>query len=106
MSTILKEDVDGRRSRLLQENKATARKQTRLSKVAGLNGQWKMEERWLRTRTRREGRKVEKSSPDSFLLRKRDNLIPWPSELLSKESSLMSSIEKSRSTGTPVNSTF
>ena len=99
MSTISKEDFEDCLSRLLQESMVTMSKHTRLSKMAVLNGQRNVEDRWLRTSIRREGRKVEKSSPSDFLFRTRVNLIPCPSELSLKGSKLMSSMEKSRNVG-------
>ena len=106
MSTILEEDLEGCLSRLLQESMVMMSKHARLSKMAALKGQRNVEDRWLRTSIRREGRKVEKSSPSAFLFRTRVNLIPCTLELSSKGSKLMSSMEKSRDIGFSFSSTL
>ena len=95
MSAMLKLDLEGWLMKLLQESMVTTSRLAKLIRMATLNGQAKVEEKWLRTSIRVDGRKVEKSSPIFCLPKTRDNLIPGPSWLSLKESIVMSSIENS-----------
>ena len=96
MSAMLKLDLKGWLMKLLHESMVTTSRLAKLIRMATLNGQAKVEEKWLRTSIRVDGRKVEKSSPIFCLPKTRDNLIPGPSRLSLKESIVMSSIENSR----------
>ena len=94
MSAMLKLDLEGWLMKLLHESMVTTSRLAKLIRMATLNGQAKVEEKWLRTSIRVDGRKVvEKSSPIFCLPKARDNLIP--SWLSLKESIVMSSIENS-----------
>ena len=95
MSAMLKLDLEGWLMKLLQESMVTTSRLAKLIRMATLNGQAKVEEKWLRTSIRMDGRMVEKSSPIFCLPKTRDNLILGPSWLSSKESIVMSSIENS-----------
>ena len=94
MSAMLRLDLEGWLMKLLHESMVTTSRLAKLIRMATLNGQAKVEEKWLRTSIRVDGRKVEKSSPIFCLPKARDNLIP--SWLSLKESIVMSSIENSR----------
>ena len=96
MSAMLKLDLEGWLMKLLHESMVTTSRLTKLIRMATLNGQAKVEEKWLRTSIRVDGRKVEKSSPIFCLPKTRDNLIPGLSWLSFKESIVMSSMENSR----------